>query len=53
MQDFNYVYTNCFELTLELSCCKYPKAEELPKEWYKNKKSMIEYMKLVHMGVKV
>ena len=53
MQDFNYVYSNCFEITLELSCCKFPRAKELPKEWYKNKKSLIEYMKLVHVGVKV
>ena len=53
MQDFNYVFTNCFELTVELSCCKFPPASELAKEWYKNKRSLIEYMKLVHMGVKV
>uniref|UniRef100_A0A2M4B9D9 Putative carboxypeptidase d n=1 Tax=Anopheles marajoara TaxID=58244 RepID=A0A2M4B9D9_9DIPT len=52
MQDFNYVYSNCFEVTLELSCCKFPLAKELPKEWNKNKRSLIEYMKLVHVGVK-
>lgn len=52
MQDFNYVFTNCFEITLELSCCKYPSRRELPTEWRKNKRSLIEYMKQVHMGVK-
>lgn len=52
MQDFNYVFTNCFEITLELSCCKYPSSRELPGEWQKNKKSLIEYMKLTHIGVK-
>lgn len=52
MQDFNYVFTNCFELTLELSCCKYPKSKELPSEWQKNKRSLIEYIKLAHMGIK-
>lgn len=52
MQDFNYVYTNCFEITLELSCCKFPSASELPGEWLKNKRSLIEYMKRVHIGVK-
>lgn len=52
MQDFNYIYSNCFEITLELSCCKYPSASELPGEWLKNKRSLIEYMKRIHIGVK-
>lgn len=52
MQDFNYVFSNCFEITLELSCCKFPKAEDLPAEWRKNKRSLIEFMKFVHIGAK-
>lgn len=52
MQDFHYAFTNCFEITLELSCCKYPLARELRGEWYKNKRSLLEYMKAVHTGVK-
>lgn len=53
MQDFNYVTSNCFELTLELSCCKFPNASVLPLEWSQNKRSLIEYMKLAStMGIK-
>lgn len=52
MQDFNYVNSNCFDLTLELSCCKFPNASVLPIEWANNKLSLIEYMKVVHQSVK-
>ena len=37
MQDYNYVHSNCFEITLELGCVKYPQAVELPKFWDANK----------------
>ncbi|KAL0611546.1 Carboxypeptidase M, partial [Plecturocebus cupreus] len=52
MQDYNYIWAQCFEITLELSCCKYPREEKLPSFWNNNKASLIEYMKQVHLGVK-
>ncbi|XP_017511570.2 carboxypeptidase M isoform X1 [Manis javanica] len=52
MQDYNYIWAQCFEITLELSCCKYPREEELPIYWNENKASLIEYIKQVHLGVK-
>ncbi|XP_060101038.1 carboxypeptidase M [Heteronotia binoei] len=52
MQDYNYIWGQCFEITLELSCCKYPPAEELPSFWNDNKMALIEYVKQVHLGVK-
>ena len=51
MEDFNYVHSNCFEITMELSCCKYPKAKELQKEWELNKESLILYMEATHAGI--
>ncbi|XP_044260416.1 carboxypeptidase D isoform X2 [Tribolium madens] len=52
MQDFNYVHSNCFEVTFELSCCKFPRAKTLPSEWGKNKEALLRFMEAVHWGVK-
>lgn len=49
MQDFNYLHSNAFEITVELSCCKYPSAQDgtLQKEWDNNKEALLSYMELV------
>ncbi|KAH8418923.1 hypothetical protein KR222_004849 [Zaprionus bogoriensis] len=52
MQDFNYAFSNCFELTIELSCCKYPLASTLPAEWANNKRPLLELLKQAHIGIK-
>ncbi|KAK7087283.1 hypothetical protein V1264_021356 [Littorina saxatilis] len=52
MQDYNYVRSSCYELTLELSCCKYPPASELPTFWNQNKPALLKFLQQVHMGVK-
>ncbi|GFY39431.1 carboxypeptidase D [Trichonephila inaurata madagascariensis] len=52
MQDFNYVYSNCFEITLELSCCKYPKAVNLSGEWNNNKEALLSFIEQIHIGIK-
>ncbi|XP_022540625.2 probable carboxypeptidase X1 isoform X2 [Astyanax mexicanus] len=52
MNDFSYLHTNCFEVTVELSCDKFPHASELPVEWESNKESLLLYMEQVHRGIK-
>jgi len=52
MEDFNYLHANTFEITMELSCCKYPWGRELTREWQNNKESMMKFMEAIHTGVK-
>lgn len=52
MQDFVYGTTSAFEITLELGCDKFPPEEKLEEEWLRNKKSLIEFMKQTHLGIK-
>ena len=41
MQDFNYLFSNAFEITVEMSCCKYPPVSKMADEWENNKNSLI------------
>ena len=52
MQDFNYFYSNCIELTFELSCCKYPSVKSLKEEWKLNLKSILNFVKTAQIGLK-
>jgi len=51
MQDFNYLFSNCMEITLELSCIKKPDASALQGEWDKNKNAMLSYLEYAKKAV--
>ena len=50
MQDYNYVRASCYELTLQLSCCMYPSAAQLPAFWEANRVALITFLLQVHIG---
>ena len=52
MQDWNYLNTNDFEITLELSCFKYPLSVELHQLWKDNREALLAFIEKVHMGIK-
>uniref|UniRef100_A0A1I8B4B5 Peptidase_M14 domain-containing protein n=1 Tax=Meloidogyne hapla TaxID=6305 RepID=A0A1I8B4B5_MELHA len=52
MQDFNYLATNAFEITLELGCEKMPDPQQLPQFWSDNKIALLEFIRLAHIGIK-
>lgn len=52
MQDFNYLATNAFEITLELGCQKYTPGKDLENEWIRNKDALLAFIWKAHSGVK-
>jgi len=52
MQDYNYIWHGVMEITLELSCCKYPAASDLQGFWEDNRKAMLKFLGEAHRGVK-
>ena len=52
MQDWNYFYTNDFDITLELSCIKKPFEKRLGMYWFDNKEPLLALIEEVHTGIK-
>ena len=52
MQDYNYLHSSCFEITIEQGCRKFPYASELEGIWNANRDALILFIKQVHVGVK-
>nr|CDQ02310.1 Bm4576 [Brugia malayi] len=43
MQDWQYVNTNCLEITIEMGCYKFPQKNMLPQLWDEHKYSLLAY----------
>ncbi|XP_049908582.1 adipocyte enhancer-binding protein 1 isoform X2 [Epinephelus moara] len=52
MNDFSYLHTNCFELSIFLGCDKFPHESELPLEWENNREALLSFMEQVNRGIK-
>ncbi|KAI5104209.1 carboxypeptidase Z isoform X1, partial [Silurus meridionalis] len=52
MGDFNYLHTNCFEITVELGCDKFPAEDDLSTGWLENKEALLTFLESVHRGIK-
>ncbi|VIO89779.1 Zinc carboxypeptidase family protein [Brugia malayi] len=48
MQDWNYVFANCFELTIEMNCVKYSSDEQLKQIWNEHKFALISFIEKIH-----
>lgn len=47
MQDYNYLHSNDFEITLELGCVKFPNASDLPNYWLENREALLRFIEMV------
>ncbi|KAM8828170.1 adipocyte enhancer-binding protein 1 [Spinachia spinachia] len=52
MNDFSYLHTNCFELSVFLGCDKFPHESELALEWENNRESLLSFIEQVNRGIK-
>lgn len=50
MQDYNYLKSNAFEITLELGCTKFPTADKLPQFWLENREPLLIFIEMVSLG---
>uniref|UniRef100_UPI00358ECAEE carboxypeptidase M n=1 Tax=Myxine glutinosa TaxID=7769 RepID=UPI00358ECAEE len=51
MQDYNYVWGQCMEVTLEVSCCKYPESDKLKDFWDENLPALQAFLHKAHLGM--
>ncbi|KAL9652296.1 hypothetical protein ABK040_011954 [Willaertia magna] len=51
MQDFNYLRTNCFEITLELGDTKFPEDFALDGYWNDNLNALLSYMENIKYAI--
>ncbi|XP_032489342.1 carboxypeptidase Z isoform X2 [Phocoena sinus] len=49
MSDFNYLHSNCFEITVELGCVKFPPGEALYTIWQHNKEPLLNFVEMPQM----
>ncbi|KAF0993224.1 hypothetical protein HZS_5724 [Henneguya salminicola] len=52
MQDYNYVQTNCFEITVEMSCISYLNSSTIPTLFKQNYPSLIAFIRQASRGIK-
>lgn len=50
MSDFNYLHSNCFEVTVELGCVKFPPEGALYPLWRHNKEALLHFLESVSWG---
>ncbi len=51
MQDWNYIFHDCLDVTVEIYGIKWPAYSKVDSIWLDNRDSLLRYIEMVHMGV--
>ena len=52
MQDFNYLFSNCMEITAEILCGQRPAPRQIEEEWESNKESLLKFLEVSYSLVR-
>ena len=52
MQDFNYLFSNCLEITAEILCEQRPAPHQIEEEWESNKESLLKFLEVSNSAVR-
>lgn len=52
VQDYNYLHSNSFELTIEMGCCKYPPASDLQRQWANHLPALLAYLNVTFQNAR-
>uniref|UniRef100_A0A673MGR5 Inactive carboxypeptidase-like protein X2 n=1 Tax=Sinocyclocheilus rhinocerous TaxID=307959 RepID=A0A673MGR5_9TELE len=53
MNDFSYLHTNCFEISIFLGCDKFPHESELASEWENNREALLAFIEQVIKHIQI
>ncbi|KAF7490277.1 Carboxypeptidase -like protein [Sarcoptes scabiei] len=51
MQDWNYIECDCFELTIETGCRKFPHSNTIRNYWKEHRNSLLQFMMATYNGI--
>ena len=49
MQDFSYLHTNSYEVTVNLGCDKFPAEEDMENAWHENQEALMSFLEGVRL----
>ena len=52
LKDFSYLFTNALEISVSVSCCKFPEPFFLGREWAEHQAGLLQLLDQAHTGLR-